>query len=882
MWIKKLDIKGFGKIYDRAFEFSEGFNIIYGSNEAGKSTVQTFIRATLYGLKGGRASREAILSPLKKFKPWRGNDYSGSMEYALDNGDVYMVGRNFSSGTVRVFDKLFNDITDSFDVAKDKSIAFAEKHLGISESCFDRTAFIRQMESRFDEEGNKELLDRLANICQTGFEDVSFNRAQEALKEALKNYVGTEKTTTRPMDKAVSRLEELRARRENLIESRNSLLNFESLLNNVVSQSEELKSRKQLFLAILQYADKKSELEREEKKYTDLEDLFREMKSCEKELEIVRERNREYSLVREHYKLFAGYENEEIDGIGLEYQKLTDLLGESSRFENEFEQKKTEIGLIEKRLAALAGFNSLGADAESHVISLNRELEKLKRDFEGGKVEVLNEKIRNASFRDNWMKVFGGVSAASALLLFASGQFGMVDKTASYIAASITCVAAFVFILMRGNTAKTLSGLISEKRISFIEVSGMTEEIRRKQEELNSIFDSVSAGGIEEFMRQKAVFETLVQEQEKCRNRIYQIRQSMDENRRKVSELKDKIVSALLNAGVIKAGEDIREENIREFKYGARRYMGIEPSMNFARERMEQISGTLSGLFRKASGICNRDFTKLEELESSLPGMKKHIEEVTEQAKGCLVGIGRLYAASGLPMEEYEGYRNNMFLWEAENVRDFASVKYNSLSEEINSLQLKIKEYETLIQSLSEDDDEMQRIDEEIGELELRKNKLEETGVSLKTALDIMTEASVEIQQDFAPALNSTLSRIIRRVSLGRYSDIRADSSLTLKTIAPETGEIVNAALLSGGTVDQIYMALRIAMADLITSKGEKLPYIFDEIFAHYDDERTREAFRYFEELSKENQIVFFTCKGREVDIARDICGERLNVIELV
>ena len=86
MNIDKLDIIAFGKFNNLILELSDGLNVIYGANEAGKTTIQWFIRGMLYSLKGGRAGKSGDLPPLKRFKPWRGNDYMGSIAYRLDDG----------------------------------------------------------------------------------------------------------------------------------------------------------------------------------------------------------------------------------------------------------------------------------------------------------------------------------------------------------------------------------------------------------------------------------------------------------------------------------------------------------------------------------------------------------------------------------------------------------------------------------------------------------------------------------------------------------------------------------------------------------------------------------------------------------------------------
>ena len=69
MKLLDLHIDGFGKFHDRDLTFSDGLNVVYGKNEAGKSTIHTFVRCMLFGLERGRgrASRNDTWS---HYEPW--------------------------------------------------------------------------------------------------------------------------------------------------------------------------------------------------------------------------------------------------------------------------------------------------------------------------------------------------------------------------------------------------------------------------------------------------------------------------------------------------------------------------------------------------------------------------------------------------------------------------------------------------------------------------------------------------------------------------------------------------------------------------------------------------------------------------------------------
>ena len=96
--------------------------------------------------------------------------------------------------------------------------------------------------------------------------------------------------------------------------------------------------------------------------------------------------------------------------------------------------------------------------------------------------------------------------------------------------------------------------------------------------------------------------------------------------------------------------------------------------------------------------------------------------------------------------------------------------------------------------------------------------------------------------------------------------------------VEAENGNYVNANLLSVGTIDQLYLALRLAIANEVTK--EELPLILDEAFAYYDEERLENILSYLSDNFKENQIIIFTCSKREKEILQKK-GIDYNYIEL-
>lgn len=878
MYIKKLDIRGFGKLSDLTLELSRGLNIIYGANESGKSSIQAFIKGMLFGLRGGRAGKDGTIPPLKKYKPWSGKDYNGSMEYGLDNGDIFRVGRNFNSSSTKVFDYLFNDITGTFEVSKDKGVQFADKHLGVNEACFEKTVFIKQMESRVSEDGSKELINKLSNFIGTGSEDISFIKAGDALREALKTYVGTDKTSTRPLDKVNTNLDRLRAERDLLLKKRNHMFKVEDDLKTVIDLKKEFEDKRALLDRASEIISLKEKIGKWVKNRKGLDEAIKELETLEGELGKVSEKMEEFNAAREAYATFSQFDNGDIDTLTAEYQRLLTLIDEGKRLKNQVEKRKEEGKKAENRFDALRPFGKLENSIEDTVLILKKELDYLTSEYEKNNIELLNERIKSAQGKVKRISYNIVASCIFTLVLLLTGILKF--NIGLYVAPAALAVTG-IMVFLRRNAAQKLKDMVNEKKIVFISISSVTSEIEQKRKKLEQIFGSVGADGIESFLRLKADYDNKVLELAEINSDIIRLEGELEVNLHSINSYRNVILEKLMRAGVIDSyTEQITEDNISSFKYGVRRYLGLLPSISYTEQRLQDLRNDTQILFGKASFISGIPYKDITELKQAAADVYKTTSQLEAKLDEVLSEYEmNICKYTSLP-EGIINLRNEIVSSDLKSIGSLVTEYSMKLGDELNEAGLKIKEYETLLKSF-DDTEEIQKLDEEIEELLTIKNRLSDMEFSLKTALEVLTEASAEIQRDFAPVLNSNLSSIINRISGGRYRELRADDNLQLKTIAPETGEIVNAVILSGGTTDQMYLALRLAMGDIIAPSGEKLPLIMDEILAQYDDFRTRETLKFLCELAIERQIIFFTCKKREVEIASEICTEGFNIIEL-
>lgn len=144
-------------------------------------------------------------------------------------------------------------------------------------------------------------------------------------------------------------------------------------------------------------------------------------------------------------------------------------------------------------------------------------------------------------------------------------------------------------------------------------------------------------------------------------------------------------------------------------------------------------------------------------------------------------------------------------------------------------------------------------------EEELSRRNREYQAISI--AMDTLKQADAQLQQRFSPQLNRAAGALLDRLTGGKYHTLSLDKQLDASA-AGERDVLPHSALyLSKGTVDQIYLAVRLAVCDLCLPDA---PLVLDEALASFDDGRARRALELLRELAQQRQILLFTCHNRE------------------
>lgn len=691
MYIERLEVKGYGKLLNSTVVLKKGINLIFGSNEAGKSTLQSFIRSMLFGIKGSGQSRNGVIQPQKMFSPWHGDRFGGTLIYTLDDGSTYRVERDFEKNELSIFDSSYNDVSGQFVLGKDKLPMFAEKQLGLDEETFTRTAFVSQMRVRISADGSESLAVKLANVSSTGAEEISFSRAEKALTEALKKNIGTERTTTQPLNRLEERLKNLQEIRDRLHSQQEQRLLSLQELQKIQSRHVKLDFKMKYLEHIGDLIELREQLDLNLKKEAYLREVLKEL--------------------REQERVSIGNETE-------------------------------------------------GGQAKEHQ---GEAILRRKRDK-----DIKNKQI-------------------SIPLIFLT--------------------SALLFLILLIYSAISF-GIKESPHLAIIFGSGMTVSLISYLLALKKRADRKAA------------------------------KQPIDEVERYEA---DKTAEAAANAAA---------------------------------------SATLEAAFGRVTLLYGEKITTVGELQLLLSETTAKLEDLSIKLdKGIAAAYGmEVYYTEAFDKESLETViYDSEFGDLTEKLKDETDRVKNGLMD----CALKEKYYEGLLEDTQSEDNDWQKVVEEMSSTKEKIAQLRYKGKALKLAHEVLMEAGTEIKRSFAPGLNSRMSSIIDGLTGGRYVDLRGDDKLSLMVCIPEGGDVKSVQTLSGAAADQMYLALRLAMLDIIQGDGESLPIIMDEVFSQFDDKRTALALKYIFEEYQKKQVLIFTCKQREVEIARKVCGSSLNFVEL-
>ena len=884
MIIKKINVKSFGKLKNKEIELKDGLNIIYGENESGKSTLQSFIKVMLYGVCNKRGKK--TLSDRAKYTPLGEGSFSGEL-LIDDNGEEILIDRSF--GKTKKYDdgNILNNITG--EPGKDI--------FNLSSDGFKNTLFISQMGCTVESSKQDDVLNKIINILECGADEVSYKKIKNNLEENKKSLTNSRKT---------GKLDLLRIKESELLEERYKRVKIhEENIENELYLKELKEKRTDLNLKIEELELykrnlKKSELKNEyenineylnkkEKLEEELKDLLEELKDVQaicdlKKLNNLRDEFKNYEFLKESLK----EKEDKIDKLKesiYEYNEKLKSYGILNEISNNLETKLIELRIEDDRLRE--NYNVI-QKVKEELYQLNEKKDDFLSHLNALKLDeknIIEEESKSFSRKIFLFRVGEVISILLCAFLFISY---FKSENIITLALSILGMLLFIFLLAKSSLNKKEKNNISKRINEIDELINEKKEIevlKSKIDEYKQFLKVKDEYSIKETLEDyrfiKKELDILYVEIKEKEKSLILLKE--DETKEKILSNEafiDKLLRVTGAGSIDEILELSREKKSQEDLLIRKKseFNEVKEDLNQLNNRRLEIEGKIKAYLENTSLqniALDEVYSRLEEIEAKIEykeGLKNKLNSVEENCNLLLKGRDILEVKNGLSYEESE-IKNEVYNSEEEILNEI-KLKNNDLL----NIEKEIKDVEYLISSKELTCRSLFLIDEEIAEVKERISSLEKKLKGVEIATNYMEKAFKELQKSFGPVINKKVEDIFKDVTKGAYKDLRVSEDYNLVVKDTKSNKIMDASYLSSGTYDQIYLALRLGIIDIIF-EDKKVPIILDESFTQYDDNRLKTMLDIIYKRVYKNQIILFTCQKREINILKD--KEKVNIIEL-
>ncbi len=267
---------------------------------------------------------------------------------------------------------------------------------------------------------------------------------------------------------------------------------------------------------------------------------------------------------------------------------------------------------------------------------------------------------------------------------------------------------------------------------------------------------------------------------------------------------------------------------------------------------------------RKEELYNNKDKEKLEQRKSKIEVLYSMIKNLEKQ------GQSLIKSKQEEQQKALEEIRNTYLGIAPIKVINELLQKRN-IAIEIEVAQNKINENKLKIQSIGLDKsnilpklENLAKLDEEYTKLEEQYENLNNQKGAIELAKQELEKAYNQIKQKLTPKFTNGLSEIMKNISQGKYTNIRFNEEDGI-IVEIESGKYIPIEYLSIGTIDQLYLSLRLGSSKNMAK--EDLPIILDETFAYFDNERLTNILEFLHNEYKNRQIIILSCTNREKEI---------------
>lgn len=864
MKLISLKVENFGKLSNLSLSFESGLNEFFEENGWGKSTLSAFIRSMFYGLEGDRK----VDSERKRFAPWQGGAFGGSLVFSVDNRE-YVVTRLFGSKQIEDTFELRDRATNL--ISKDYSERLGEELFNINRESFMKTVFIKQNDA-YSYGATDDINAKLGNISD-GLDLNNFASVTESIKDLLNNMSATRKTGEIYKDKLMASSLKASIQKGNGMED--TIKTLEARINDTKKNIDETK------LELLSLNEKKKEASKYERIKGQKENYYNLQKEVLEKEELLNKKKEFFKGEIPSLEVSKSWEEAADKCVNaktlMEGTAFTDIEERAyssllDTFSNGVPKETTVEEYIEKakRLESLYKKNLRNelSNKEQERLSelresykdLNEEkedLEALTEDWQkrSSLYAKLSSLERNLESIEDSNVSKKGNKALPILLILIGVVLCMlpllkVISLSPFIGIGILILGVICLFITGGSKKVKLSKEDAEKITSIKEeISEIKDFSEDVCEDLENYFNDHGFSFSED---------TVLKNFSSINKELFEY-EALLEKESKGPSLEEK--------NQIEALDEEIKDFLRSFKVSS-----DETEYIF---RLSEIQGKISQLTfltkkREDYKKSQRELDTLcESLEKQLryfeinPGMDvvKRVDDVLDALteyesvlklyNDALLRFDNLKASVDIKEMEEDFSKDVLLPEEIAKKEELINEKLDELK---NHLYVDEKTLDDLLEQndlWNEEKEELKALEETISEKLYKLDLVKKTGEFLEKAKENLTTRFME------PILTG-FSKYYSILTGEESSKFYLDANMNITR--EEMGKQRSSEALSTGYRDLIGLCMRIAILDAMY-EAQKPTLILDDPFVNLDDNKLKGAKRLLEEVKKNYQIIYFTCQ---------------------
>lgn len=868
---------------NETLQLTPGLNIVYGPNEAGKSSWHAALYAGLCGIRRGQG-RPAVEDQIfaDKHRPWGGDEaanWAVTTVLELQDGRRLELHQDLGSRTAAIADPATGR-PFQIDLINDGAPDGA-RLLGLDRRAFVATACVGQAELLRVRESSSRLQEYLGKAVATGRDDATVVGAMNALERYYDDFVGGDRAPTKPWRKAGDSVTRLTRELQDAERAHEAHLVLIARGDDTRSEAEKARHRLDLVLAS-QAAREAALLGKRFQRAAELQPLFA-AGAPPTALD-------DEELANSVAVALAHWQNQP------EEPRLTGATVAQVRLQLEALPEMPQ-GDLQPHASVLTARDRLKTAATAWEQHAALEPALSPKPDSGGMTE---DELRQLSFdlgrsgeRTDQLgppAQAGPESAPKAPQVWLIGGGALVAALGLVLLLTSPLVGAL--LLAAGLTAAAW-GLVSRSKAESAGAEAARAEIetRMKAEESERVRKAAearaaAAGLPADPSRVLAVAESIATARTRREGReAWAQRQSG--LRSALAGIEEELQKALRARG-IEPGQDLSadvaayEEACRERQAvaaEAAKRPGLEAQLE-AREAVEKAAAE-AALQRQHARHSLADASAKCDIPDAEPAqMVEALKAWVEKRALCLTELDEQLRQwtelkqllDSRSLDQLDAAVKESRKAADELARNLAvdGLAATSLEPDVNAQIARLRlAYEKLAQSAAELQGqigtESGRVpsvplaEEELAAEQAKLDRVSRLRDTITKTKQFLAVAQERVNHDIAPVLNESVGRRLGQITGGRYSDVRVDpEDLNVRVRLPN-GALQQAHLLSHGTAEQVYLLLRVAMAERLTKPEEVCPLILDDVTVQSDGERTKSILETLQAISAERQIILFS-----------------------